>query len=379
MPIGSRAPFSSRELSASCEPRSGSAPVGGRTRRGELLERARARVGTVLCRKWRLDAVLGVGGTATVFAGTHRRIGVRAAVKLLHPELAADATRRAALLREAVLTNRVGHPGVVRVLDDDVADDDSPFLVTQLLHGDTLRARWVRSERTLASAEVVPILEALLDVVSSVHAEGIVHRDIKPSNVFVARDVRIHLLDFGSAFEPAIGSEHPRVGAVLGTPSYMPPEQAAGRTWEVDARSDVWSVGAVAFALLSGQLVHRGESPLHTITLAFTRQARPMVTVAPHVPSEVAAIVDRALAFDRDDRWPDAESMRHALRQTGARARSDVALAFACTVHGDANWEDAVADEPRSGVRPWVGPWGGRDSGLPSWRSAASSDGYIYA
>ena len=141
------------------------------------LARARARVGMVLCAKYRLDRLLGVGGMACVYAATHLRNADRVAVKILHRELSVDAGVRARFLREGGAANRVAHSGTVRVLDDDTADDGSLFLVMDLLDGETFHARWRRSGGRLGAREVVKLVCEVLDVLSAAHAKGVVHRD----------------------------------------------------------------------------------------------------------------------------------------------------------------------------------------------------------
>jgi eukaryotic-like serine/threonine-protein kinase len=279
----------------------------------ELLARASERVGAVLCGKYRLDRVLGVGGMATVYAAVHLRNANRVAVKILHGELGLDAGIRARFMREGYAANSVEHPGTVRILDDDTSEDGSVFLVMDLLEGETLDARWERSGRKLPVGEVLAILSELLDVLVAAHAKGIVHRDLKPENLFVTREGRIKVLDFGVARLLEGSPMSTRTGAVLGTPAFMPPEQALGRAREVDALSDIWAVGATAFALLSGRCVHTGETVEEMQVHAATRKAPPLLSVAPNVPPAIAAVVDRALAFERQDRWPSAHAMQEAL------------------------------------------------------------------
>src|ERR1044072_8795462 len=128
-----------------------------------MEERSVAKVGSVLRDKWRLDKLIGVGGMAAVYAATHRN-GSQAAVKMLHPELSAQAELKKRFLREGYAANTVGHPGVVTVLDDDVTDDGCVFVVRELLHGETLHDRCERLGGRLAPAEVVVLAEALLEI-----------------------------------------------------------------------------------------------------------------------------------------------------------------------------------------------------------------------
>src|SRR5690349_10209360 len=140
--------------------------------------------------------MLGIGGMATVFACTHRN-GSRAALKILHAEFARDAGIRDRFLREGYVANRVDHPGRVAILDDDVTEQDEPFLVMELLEGDTVQAIWKKKGRRVPVPEALWIAAEVLDTLESFHKEGIVHRDLKPANIFVTKENVVKLLDFG--------------------------------------------------------------------------------------------------------------------------------------------------------------------------------------
>jgi serine/threonine-protein kinase len=281
---------------------------------------ARQRVGRVLCGRYRLVRLIGVGGMGAVYSAVHHRNGHRFAVKVLHPTLSLDRECRRRFRREALVANQIGHPGALEVLDDDVADDGSAFLVLPLLTGETLRARWERSGRKLPFAEVVAVTHAVLDVLAAAHAANVVHRDIKPENVFVTRSGEIRVLDFGIARlmvagdSPfANGSGATASTALLGTPAFMAPEQALGRSRDIDARTDLWAVGAMMFTLFSGRFVHEGETSVELLVKAATRPVTSVEEACPDLPAPVRAVVERALAFDKEARWPDAASMNAAL------------------------------------------------------------------
>lgn len=279
------------------------------------LAGARQRIGRVLREKWRLDALLGVGGMAAVYAATHRN-GSRVAIKILHPELSASVEVRTRFLREGYAANSVGHDGVVRVSDDDIAEDAAAFLVMELLDGETFEERRERHGGRLSEDEVLSVADQVLDVLVAAHAKGIVHRDLKPENVFLTRVGQVKVLDFGIARlrEASIASTATQSGASMGTPSYMPPEQARGRWSEVDARSDIWAVGAVMYRLLTGQLVHDGPIANEVLLDAMTQRAAPLASILPGVSPAVARLVDKALAFEREHRWQDAANMQDAVR-----------------------------------------------------------------
>lgn len=277
--------------------------------------RARARVGTTLREKWHLDSLLGLGGMAAVYAATHRN-GGRAAVKVLHTELSINALARQRFLWEGHVANAVGHPGAVHVIDDDMAEDGALFLVTELLDGETLEARRVRLGGRLAERDVLLALDQVLDVLIAAHARGVVHRDLKPENLFLTRGGQIKVLDFGIARlrELSASSRLTQVGDSMGTPAYMAPEHARGLWDEVDERSDIWACGASMFHMLSGCVVHDGRTVNEQLLEAMTKPATLVAAAAPRVSASVAAVVDRALAFEKEARWPDARSMREALQ-----------------------------------------------------------------
>jgi eukaryotic-like serine/threonine-protein kinase len=295
-----------------------------------LLMRAKGRLGQVLKDKWRLDVLLGVGGMASVYAATHRN-GSRAAIKLLHPELSLHLDVRTRFQREGYIANAVGHDGAVKVIDDDVTDDGAFFLVTELLDGETLEDRRLRAGGRLAEDEVLRIIDQLLEVLVAAHGKGVVHRDLKPDNVFVTRDGRIKVLDFGIArLRETTGATTTRTSdGTMGTPAFMAPEQARGVWDEVDGRADLWAVGATMFNLLTGALVHPARSPNEQLLFAMTREARRLGQVAPSSAPGVRDVVDRALAFARDRRWPDAAQMQQAVRRAYGELRGEAIAAAA--------------------------------------------------
>jgi serine/threonine protein kinase len=249
---------------------------------------------------------------------------------------------------EGYAANRVVHRGVVVVDDDDVTDDGAFFNVMELLKGigvEDLR----RSHRgRLPIPWAVNIVEQLLDVLSAVHAQGVVHRDIKPSNLFLLDDGTVKVLDFGIARirDAAQASEHAgSLTGQLGTPGFMAPEQALGRTEEVDARTDVWSAGATLFTLLSGELAHVGRNRAELWVCSARDEARRLDAVAPEVPRELARVVQGGLANDRDDRWPTALAMltelRRAYRETFGGETSPV---------GRDRWDVFVPHPPTTGT-----------------------------
>lgn len=280
-----------------------------------LVARAQERVGTVLKEKWRLDALLGVGGMAAVYAATHRN-KKRGAVKMLHAELSVEPTIRDRFLREGYVANSVEHQGAVRVDDDDIAEDGSAFLVMELLEGETVESRAQRKGGRLPVAEVLSIADQLLDVLASAHERGIVHRDLKPENLFLTKEGVLKVLDFGIARlrESDAKSSATQTGSLMGTPAFMAPEQARGRWTDVDAQTDLWAVGATMFTLLTGRLVFEAETANEMLGMAMMQHAPSVASVLPELQRSVVAVVDRALLYDKTARFQNATEMQEAVR-----------------------------------------------------------------
>ena len=281
---------------------------------GEALLQARAtrRLGETLREKYRLDRVLGIGGMATVYAATHRN-GKEVALKLLHPEFAGHSEVRKRFLREGYVANQVKHPGAVAVLDDDLVEGGGAFLVMELLSGLTVQELWEARDHHVHPAWAIAITLQVLSVLTAAHSHGIIHRDLKPPNLFVTRSGEVKVLDFGIARMRSMGAQTTNLHAVLGTPAFMAPEQAMGRAAEIDETTDLWALAAVAFALLSGDVVHPAGNTQETLIFAATRPARRLGPLAPDAPQPIVSVIERALSFDRALRWPSATAMHDAL------------------------------------------------------------------
>lgn len=278
-----------------------------------LLQECQARVGSLLAGKWTLEALIGVGGMAAVYAARHRN-GATAAIKMLHGELAGHAELRQRFLREAYIANKVEHVGSVKVLDDDTTERGEPYLVMELLRGASVEDHAARSGGRLPLAHVLNIVDQTLAVLEVAHRVGIVHRDLKPDNLFLTEEGVVKVLDFGIArLRDTADTKKTATGMLMGTPAFMAPEQALGRWQSVDGRTDLWAVGAIVFSLLSGRSVHEGETANEMLVQAATRPAPSLARVV-QVPQPLVEFVDKALAFEQDRRFADAHEMRVALR-----------------------------------------------------------------
>jgi serine/threonine protein kinase len=277
---------------------------------------AEARIGSVLHEKWTLERLLGVGGMGAVYAARHRN-GARAAVKVLSPAMGRVPHIRKRFLHEGYAANRVEHGGAVKVLDDDViadgTDEGTAYLVMELLDGESLGDR-AKRDPPLGERDLLAIADGLLAVLDAAHIHGVVHRDLKPDNLFLARDperegTQIKVLDFGLA-RLLEAHETTIAGMALGTPTYMSPEQAAGKVDQIDGRTDIYALGSILFQLASHRRIHDAAHTLGLVVRMATTPAPKLKTVAPDVSDAFAGIVDRALAFDRGDRYPNASAMR---------------------------------------------------------------------
>jgi serine/threonine protein kinase len=281
------------------------------------LRAACERVGTTLRDKWRLDALIAVGGMGAVYEATHRN-GLRGALKILDPHLARVATCRERFLREGKLANRVEHGGAVRVLDDDETEDGCAYLVMELLDGSTLEELADDAGGKVDAATVTGWGLQILETLIQAEACGIVHRDIKPENLLLTRDGVVKILDFGIAGMVSKDgrSTVTHAGETIGTPAFIAPEQARGR-WElVDHRSDLYSLGATLFTLMTGKLVHDSAGTAAELLVAAVTEEPPSLrTVMPLAPELLVRAIDGALRLEKLQRWPNAAAMHAALQE----------------------------------------------------------------
>lgn len=277
-------------------------------------------MGTVLRERWTIDALIGVGAMAAVYKATHRN-GNEVAIKVLHAEISDDPGVKKRFQREGYVANRVKHRGAVTVFDDDTTESGCPFLVMELLHGENVEARRERLGGFVPLPEVLGIADQVLDVLAAAHEHGIIHRDVKPENLFLTTEGVVKVLDFGIARLQSAqqNTSLTMVGAMLGTPGFLAPEQARGMTQAIDHQTDLWGVGATLFTLLCGQHVQQAETAEESMVLAATTPARSLRSVLPDLDPDVVALVDRALAWDKRERFADARSMQDELRRVAAR------------------------------------------------------------
>ena len=281
----------------------------------------------------RLDAVVGIGGMSTVYAATDLE-DARHAVKIMAADLAADPRVRARFLREKAFVDRVDHPARVPIHVAGLTSLGEPALMMELVDGENVEIVRRRLGGRLPVAPSLRVVDEVLELLGACHAAGVLHRDIKTTNILFGQSTRtsrvdhgreVRVVDFGIAHCVAL-DDGSVADMTLGTPSFMAPEQAAGLSGDVDVRADVFSAGAVLFTLLTGKRLHRGRTHDESLFLAGTQAAPKLVEVDDSFDDDIAAVVDRALAFSREDRFPDAGSMLEAVRALRQRAEGRLTL-----------------------------------------------------
>ena len=287
----------------------------GTTHDGTAADCPEQRAGETVAGKYVLEKLLGVGGMAAVYAAEHVVLRRRTAIKVLHKRFVTDAELGARFLREARETARVGHPAFVAVHDAGTTEDGCAYIEMDRLDGRDLYSIR-KAEGALPVERVVEIAKAVLDALVALHARGVVHRDLKSANVFLAIDERgeeqVRILDLGFAkVEDEVSMTSPE--ALLGTPFYISPEQYFDPR-SVDARADLFSLGIVMFELLVGGWPYTYASKRELLHKVMTGdlERHPMRRRA-EVPAWLDAIVARALALERADRFASATAMREAM------------------------------------------------------------------
>ncbi|MBK9264002.1 MAG: serine/threonine protein kinase [Polyangiaceae bacterium] len=275
-------------------------------------------IGEILDRKYKLVSLLGQGGMGAVYEAQCEGTGANVAVKVLHGHLAeGDGARR--FQREAEAARRIKSNNIVRIVEAGTCTTSGRmFLVTELLEGNDLQ-HWIDRIGPLSLHGVVRMAAQALRGLCDAHGARVVHRDIKPANLFLARGpngtLTVKILDFGIAkvhrepFSQGTTTDVTATGSMVGSPLYMSPEQIQDSR-NVDARTDVWALGSVLYAALSGRAPHQHLSSMGQLLVAIcVHPAKPLVEVAPWVPAQIAAIVHRALEIDAAARYPSATAM----------------------------------------------------------------------
>jgi serine/threonine protein kinase/Tol biopolymer transport system component len=281
------------------------AAEGGRSREGKAVG------------PYRIVSRIGAGGMGEVHLAVHERTGRKVALKLLPEHLTRDEQRVRRFRQEAQAVLRLNHPNIVTVYDIEQADGES-VIASEFIEGETLRARLSRGPLPLA--EALDVAAQTAAALAAAHAEGVVHRDVKPENVMLRPDGFVKVLDFGlaklneevgAAAAPDAFKTDP--GVVMGTVAYMSPEQARGR--EVDARTDIWSLGVMLYEMAAGRAPFAGETPTDVLAAVVGKEPAPLARFVPDAPDALEWLVTKTLTKDREGRYQTAKELLTDLRR----------------------------------------------------------------
>ncbi|MFO0676344.1 MAG: serine/threonine-protein kinase [Polyangiaceae bacterium] len=273
-----------------------------------------ALIGSVLGDSYQVVRVIGEGGMGRVYEARHLRLRTRRfAVKVLHPEYAMQPDIVSRFEREAEAASGIHHPNVMDVYDVSTTSDGRPYFVGEYLEGEELGA-YVRRAGRLAFPLATYLTRQVCEALGAAHARGIVHRDMKPENVFITHDdgiPRAKVIDFGISKIDSRETKLTKTGMILGTPSYMAPEQIMGEV--TDSRVDVYAVGAMLYELLTGQPPFDSDDPTAVLSRALTTEAPRPRSIEASIPEGLELIVQRAMAKDARDRYQSMAELESAL------------------------------------------------------------------
>ncbi|MEM7154023.1 MAG: protein kinase [Myxococcota bacterium] len=308
-----------------------------------LIERTTLSSGTVLAGRYRIDSLIGEGGMGDVYLAKHLKIDKDVAIKVLAPEQMRRPRTVGRFLQEAKASSRIRHENIVDITDYGESDGCA-FFVMEYLEGEDLRFL-VKREKRLPWSRIKPICIQLLGALSAAHEAGIIHRDIKPHNCFITprpgNQDFVKVIDFGIAKLYGDGSEEQltQTGAIIGTAEYMSPEQGLGE--DIDGRTDLYSVGVILYRMLTGEVPYRGNNPMAILYQHIHADRVPPSKACPEaeIGPQIDALVLKALARDRDERFATAEDFIEAIEAVDATASAPsggrlrgLALAGAATV-----------------------------------------------
>ncbi|HUQ08563.1 MAG TPA: protein kinase [Kofleriaceae bacterium] len=288
---------------------------------GEQYEKL---VGQTLDGRYLIERKIGEGGMGVVYAARHLVIERPLAIKVLKREVARDQSTIKRFVQEAKAASRIGHPHIVDVTDFGTTPDGLTYSVMEYVDGSTLSSA-IKLSAPLPLERILPVAAQIAQALDAAHGKGIVHRDLKPENIFLMnRDGRrdfVKIVDFGIAKvtpidnAPVEGPRLTRAGAVFGTPEYMAPEQAAGRS-DTDGRVDIYALGTIMYEMLTGRVPHKSESMVRTLAMQMLDPIEPPSKIRPDLPiaPEVEAVVMRALAKKREQRYQKMSELYDAIK-----------------------------------------------------------------
>ncbi|MDP9119330.1 MAG: Stk1 family PASTA domain-containing Ser/Thr kinase [Actinomycetota bacterium] len=309
--------------------------------------------------RYEVEGRIGAGGMAEVWRGHDRVLNRTVAIKTLLPQFARDASFVDRFRREAQAAARLNHPGIVSVYDSGT-DGDTPYIVMHLIEGRTL-ADFLESGKTLPPMQAAKIAQEVAEALAAAHAQGVVHRDIKPANIMITRDGKVLVMDFGIARLISGPETAPQTSAVMGTASYLSPEQAQGQS--VDARTDIYSLGVVLYEMLTGRPPFTGDSPMAIAYKQVNATPEPPSSVNPQVPPEQDAVVMRALSKNPTNRYQTGQEFADDLER--ARTGGQVLATPLLPASGEATQVISrpqptsvlppQQDQPGGSRKAWVG------------------------
>jgi serine/threonine protein kinase len=293
-------------------------------------------LGATLRGTYKILRTLDQGGMGMVFEAEHVRLKRRVAVKVLAEHLANNALALARFNREAEIISQVQHPHIVHVTDFDTTEAGEPYLVMELLSGESLATRLER-EGCLPLADAIRITHQVSSGLAAAHAANIVHRDLKPANIFLAsvagQGATVKLLDFGISKRIGAGKGLTGEYDILGTPDYMAPEQALGKTANVDHRGDQYALAVISFEMLAGRTPFAGDDVMEVLRNVIGAEPPRLDELAPHVPREASEVIRRALSKDPEQRFGSiAEFSLALLRGSGTSLPPPESLGVAQTI-----------------------------------------------
>src|SRR5215475_1563841 len=297
--------------------------------------------GTMLAGRYQIVDLIGLGGMGAVYKAFDRQLTRLVALKTILPEMAGTPTALKRFKQEVLLAQSIVHKNVVRIFDIG-EDGGTKFITMDFIEGVDLK-NLIKEKGKLPPAEAAGILRQVCQGLEAAHAAGVVHRDLKPQNIMIEKDGHIVVMDFGIARSGETRGAT-QTGAFLGTPEYMSPEQA--KTENVDARSDIFSIGLIFYELLTGKLPFQGKTVLETMFKRTTERAIPPAEIDATVPKGANDIVNRCLQMDREQRYQSVAELLEDLetfdpsKKIGAAERARARLRKAARYR---NWAVAAA------------------------------------